>query len=96
MKKTIVTIMIMVTIFIVGFASGIGFLKNHIYSRNGIVTEIHEEEDYIVWFDGYYEWELNDTDGWEVGDGITVIHYDNLTKDTIKDDITIEHRYTDM
>ena len=96
MKKTLVTIAIVALIFVTGFASGVKFLSSHIYSRDGVVVEVNDTDDYIIWSDGYFEWELEDSDDWEVGDGITVIHYDNLTKDTIEDDITIEHRYTDM
>lgn len=95
MKKTVITIAIVTLIFISGFASGIKFLSSHIYSRDGVVVEVNDTDDYIIWSDGYFEWELEDSDDWEVGDGITVIHYDNLTKE-ITDDITIEHRYTDM
>ena len=95
MKKTIITIAIVALIFISGFASGIKFLSDHIYSRNGIVTEVNKEEDTVTWFDGYFDWELSDTDGWEVGDGITVINFDMMT-DNITDDYTIEYRYTDM
>ena len=95
MKKTVITIAIVALIFISGFASGIKFLSSHIYSRNGIVTEVNREEDTVTWFDGYFDWELSDTDGWEVGDGITVINFDMMT-DNITDDYTIEYRYTDM
>lgn len=95
MKKTVITIAIVALIFISGFASGIKFLSDHIYSRNGIVTEVNKEEDTVTWFDGYFDWELSDTDGWEVGDGITVINFDMMT-DNITDDYTIEYRYTDM
>ena len=95
MKKTIATIMIMVVIFIVGFVSGIGFLKNHIYSRNGIVTEVNKEEDTVTWFDGYFDWVITDADDWHEGDSITVINFDMMTDD-ITDDYTIEYRYTDM
>ena len=96
MKKTVITIAIVALIFISGFASGIKFLSSHIYSRDGVVVEVNKEEDYITWNDGYFNWELNDTDGWEVGDGITVINFDMMTTNTIEDDYTIEHRYTDM
>lgn len=96
MKKTVITIAIVALIFISGFASGIKFLSSHIYSRNGVVVEVNKEEDYITWNDGYFNWELNDTDGWEVGDGITIINFDMMTTNTIEDDYTIEHRYTDM
>ena len=95
MKKTVITIAIVALIFISGFASGIKFLSDHIYSRNGIVTEVNKEEDTVTWFDGYFDWELSDTDGCEVGDGITVINFDMMT-DNITDDYTIEYRYTDM
>ena len=52
MKKTVITIAIVALIFISGFASGIKFLSSHIYSRNGVVTEVNKEEDTVTWFDG--------------------------------------------
>ena len=94
MKKTITTIMIMVAIFIVGFVSGIGFLKNHIYSRDGIVTEVNTETNEIIWVDSVdHWWIIEGTDDWMIGDGITVINFDMLT-DSIEDDYTIEYRYS--
>ena len=94
MKKTIITIMIMVTIFIVGFVSGIGFLKNHIYSRDGIVTEVNTETNEVIWVDSAdHWWIIEGTDDWMVGDGITVINFDMFT-DSIEDDYTIEYRYS--
>lgn len=95
MKKTIITITIVALIFISGFASGIKFLSSHIYSRNGVVTVVDKEKDEVVWFDGYFDWVITDADDWHKGDGITVVNFDMMT-DTITDDITIEHRYTDM
>lgn len=95
MKKTVITIAIVALIFISGFASGIKFLSSHIYSRNGIVTEVNREEDTVTWFDGYFDWVITDADDWRKGDGITVINFDMMTDD-ITDDYTIEYRYTDM
>lgn len=95
MKKTVITIAIVALIFISGFASGIKFLSSHIYSRNGIVTEVNREEDTVTWFDGYFDWAITDADDWHEGDGITVINFDMMTDD-ITDDYTIEYRYTDM
>ncbi len=95
MKKTVITIAIVALIFISGFASGIKFLSSHIYSRDGIVTEVNREEDTVTWFDGYFDWVITDVDDWHEGDGITIINFDMMTDD-ITDDYTIEYRYTDM
>lgn len=94
MKRVIITVMVI----LVALTSGIGFsvytIINHIYSRDGVVTEVNTETDEVVWVDGVgHWWAIEDTDDWMVGDGITVVNFDMFT-DNIEDDYTINYRYS--
>lgn len=93
--------MITVIVILVVFASGIGFgvytMMNHIYSRDGVVVEVNEETNEVIWVDGVdHWWAIEDTEDWMIDDGITVINFDNFTPNNIEDDITIEYRYSNM
>lgn len=88
-------------VILVVLANGIGFsvytIINHIYSRNGVVIEVNKETNEVIWVDGVgYEWAIEGVEDWMIDDGITVINFDMFTQDNIKDDITIECRYSNM
>ena len=94
MKRAIITVMVI----LVALASGIGFsvctMMNHIYSRDGVVVEIDEETNEVIWVDGVsYEWAIEGVEDWMIDDGITVINFDMFT-DNIEDDYTINYRYS--
>lgn len=94
MKKTMITVLVILMVFVSGIGFGVHTMMNHIYSRDGIVVEVNTETNEVIWVDSVgYEWAIEGTDDWMIGDGITVINFDMFT-DNIKDDYTIEHRYS--
>ena len=92
MKKAMVT-MIVVLMMVASFFCGMWVFSKHIYSRDGIIVEINETENTFVIDDGYFLWESSETDGFEIGDRVTMVMYDNFSIN-IKDDKIIERRYT--
>lgn len=94
MKKAMITVLVILVVFVSGIGFGVHTMMNHIYSRDGIVTEVNTETDEVIWVDGVgHWWVIEGTDDWMVNDGITVINFDMFT-DNIEDDYTIEYRYS--
>ena len=94
MKKAMITVLIILVVFVSGIGFGVRTMMNHIYSRDGIVTEVNTETNEVIWVDGVsHWWVIEDTDDWMVNDSITVINFDMFT-DNIEDDYTIEYKYS--
>ena len=92
-----ITVMVILMVFTSGIGFGVYTIMNHIYSRDGVVVEVNEETNEVIWVDGVgYEWAIEGIEDWMIDDGITVINFDMCTQDNIKDDITIEYRYSNM
>lgn len=97
MKRVIITVMVILVVLTNGIGFSVYTIINHIYSRNGVVIEVNKETNEVIWVDGVgYKWAIEGVEDWMIDDGITVINFDMFTQDNIKDDITIECRYSNM
>lgn len=94
MKKTMITVLVILVVFVSGIGFGVHTMMNHIYSRDGVVIEVNTETNKVIWIDGVgHEWAIEDTEDWMIDDGITVINFDMFT-DNIEDDYIINYRYS--
>lgn len=65
-----------------------------LYPRTGYIVELSTETVVIEDATGLL-WEIeNDADDWCVGDGVSMIMYDNGTEDSICDDCVVVARYS--
>lgn len=97
MKRAMITVIVILVVFASGIGFGVHTMMNHIYSRDGVVVEVNEDTNEVIWVDGVdHWWAIEGTEDWMIDDGITVINFDNFTPNNIEDDITIEYRYSNM
>lgn len=65
-----------------------------VYPKDAIVTEIDLENDTFTVTDfGGDDWVIEGVEDWEKGDKIGLIMYNNMTTETIYDDIVLTVRY---
>lgn len=82
---------IVVSILLLTIAGSVGVTLSHIYPRSGVITEI--SGDTVTVCDGAGEaWEFTGAEDWEVGDGVSMLMFDNFTN-RITDDYIIKTRY---
>jgi len=65
-----------------------------LYPKTGFVVEADRVEDRIVIEDATGNlWEMEGVEDWEIGDGASMIMYDNGTPENIYDDMIVNCRY---
>ena len=96
MKKRIIIIIILVSILLdvqrvdAAETQNIGY-----YANIGKVYEIDKNNDLVYFTDGVNNWGFYGVDDWQLNDVVLVVMYNNNT-DTVKDDIIINCRYSNI
>lgn len=99
--KKIITLMAALMVFLCtmfGLNAAVGedldWISNHIYGRLAIVTDLDFDEDLVSVKDWCgLVWQFYGIEDWNIGDFVNLILYDNLTEDSIFDDLIIRTLY---
>ncbi len=100
MKKKIIIIVLVLALLLdvqrVSAAEIAADDYSHIYSNVGVIYYIDYRLDLVYFTDGYNNWYFVGVEDLHVGDTLAVTMHDNNTSDTVKDDIIINYRYSDL
>ena len=65
-----------------------------IYPKNAIVTEVNEANDTFTATDVFgNDWVVDGSEDWLVGDIVSMTMYNNMTTNTIYDDVVLTAKY---
>ena len=100
MKKRIIFIILLLSLLLdvqrVSAAETGDDIVKHLYPGIGIIYDIDQNTDTVYYTDGVNNWYFYGVDDWMIGDTVLTIMYDNNTKNTIKDDIIIDSKYSNI
>ena len=100
MKKRVIVIILILALLIdvqrVSAAEIAADDYSHIYSNVGIIYCTDYRLDLVYWTDGHNNFYFVGVEDLHVGDTLAVTMHDNYTENTVKDDVIINYRYSDL
>lgn len=98
MKKHIIIIIILLSILLdAQRVSAAERPQNSGYYANiGIIYEIDKNNDLVYFTDGVNNWSFYGVEDWQLNDVVLVVMHDNNTQNTIKDDVIVSIRYSNI
>lgn len=99
--KKVITLIAVLHVFLcnllevsVAVSEDLDSISNHIYGMLAIVTDLDSTEDLVSVTNWNGDiWQFYGTEDWCIGDYCSLVMYDNLTEDSIYDDIVISVIY---
>lgn len=100
MKKRIILLVLLAALLldvqrVAAAETGDDVIK-HLYPGIGIIYDIDKKTDIVYYTDGVNDWYFYGVEDWMVGDTVLTIMYDNGTQNTIKDDIIVSIKYSNI
>ena len=100
MKKRVILFVLLVALLLdvqrVSAAETDDDVTKHLYPGIGIIYNIDQNMDIVYYTDGVNNWSFYGSDDWMIGDTILTIMYDNCTQNTVKDDIIVSIKYSNI
>lgn len=100
MKKRIILLVLLAALLLdvqrVSAAETSDDVIKHLYPSIGVIYDIDKKADIVYYTDGVNNWSFYGVDDWMVGDTVLTIMYDNGTQNTIKDDIIVSIKYSNI
>lgn len=100
MKKRIILLVLLAALLLdvqrVSAAETGDDVIKHLYPGIGIIYDIDKKTDIVYYTDGVNDWFFYGVDDWQIGDTILTVMYDSNTQNTVKDDIIVSIRYSNI